>query len=153
MSLDGTYDPNNIFALILRGRLPCHRIWEDEHTLAFLDINPQERGHSLVISKWSQARNLLEIEPEAICQVMASAKRVALGLRAALRPDGLHVAQFNGGDTGQSVFHLHVHVVPRWKDRDLGILAYYDEEGRTARQDDLAALAAQIAPAVAAAVI
>lgn len=144
MSLDGEYDPNNIFAMILRGDLPCHMVYEDDETLAFLDINPQETGHCLVISKWSRARNLLEIEPEAICQVMASAKRVAIALRKALAPDGFHIAQFNGGETGQSVFHLHVHIVPRWKDRDLGILAYYDEEGRRASDENLRALAAKI---------
>ena len=151
MSLDGAYDDTNVFALILQGKLPCHRLWEDAETLAFLDVNPQGRGHSLVVSKTSRARNILEIEPPALCAVMTTVKRVAIGLRAALRPDGLHVAQFNGGDTGQSVFHLHVHVVPRWKGKELGILRYYDEEGRRADPVDLATLAAEVAPFVAAA--
>ncbi len=151
MSLDGIYEDNNVFALILQGKLPNHTLWEDAETLAFLDVNPQGRGHSLVVSRTSRARNILEIEPPALCAVMTTVKRVSLGLRAALKPDGLHIAQFNGGDTGQSVFHLHVHIVPRWKDKELGILSYYDEGGRRAEQADLAALAAQVAPFVAAA--
>ena len=114
MSLDGAYEDNNIFARIIRGELPCAKIFEDDTTLAFLDIAPQSTGHALVVSKWSRARNILEVEPRAIGEVMATVTRVARALRGALNPDGIHVAQFNGGDTGQSVFHLHVHVVPRW---------------------------------------
>jgi histidine triad (HIT) family protein len=151
MSLDGVYEDNNVFALILQGKLPNHTLWEDDATLAFLDVNPQGKGHSLVISKTSRARNILEIEPPALCAVMTTVKRVATGLRTALKPDGLHIAQFNGGDTGQSVFHLHVHIVPRWAGKNLGILSYYEEGGRRAEQADLAALAAEIRPFIAAA--
>jgi histidine triad (HIT) family protein len=151
MSLNGVYKDDNVFALILQGKLPNHTLWEDDATLAFLDVNPQGQGHSLVISKTSLARNILEIEPAALCAVMTTVQRVAIGLRAALRPDGLHIAQFNGGDTGQSVFHLHVHIVPRWAGKELGILSYYDERGRRVEQADLAALAAEIRPFVAAA--
>lgn len=147
MSLDGVYDDNNPFALIIAGKIPSHTIYEDAKTLAFLDIAPQGKGHTLVISKWSRGRNILEIEPDAICEVMATVKKVAAGLRAALQPDGIHVAQFNGGDTGQSVFHLHVHVVPRWKGLPLGILQYY-EEGPQADAETLADLTARIREAM-----
>ena len=146
MSLDGVYESGNAFARILRGELPAARVFEDAHTLAFLDVAPQSTGHTLVISKWSQARNILEAEPDVLCQVMATVQRVARGLRRALTPDGIHVAQFNGGDTGQSVFHLHVHVVPRWKGLKLGILQYYDP-GVLADPAEQAKLAERIAAA------
>ena len=144
MSLDGLYDADNVFARILRAELPCWKLFEDEHTFAFLDIAPQSTGHTLVVSKWSKARNILEIEPEALAQVMVTVQRAAKALRKVLQPDGLHIAQFNGGDTGQSVFHLHVHVVPRWKGLPLGILQYY-EPGERADPDKQRALAARIA--------
>ena len=149
MSLDGGYDERNIFARILRGEAPCHRVHETRDILAFLDVRPQSTGHTLVISKHSRARNLLEVEPEHLHAVIDATRLVALGLRRALRPDGLHVAQFNGGDTGQSVFHLHFHVVPRWKDMPLGILAYY-ETGGLADPAEQAKLAARIREGVAA---
>jgi histidine triad (HIT) family protein len=144
MSLDGQYDTNNVFARILRGELLCNRVFEDATTLAFLDIAPQSTGHCLVISKWSRARNILEAEPEALGQVIVTVQRVAAACRAALSPDGIHIAQFNGGDTGQSVFHLHVHVVPRWKGKPLGILHDY-EPGTLADPAEQRALAARIA--------
>lgn len=147
MSLDGIYDENNVFARIVRGELPCHKIFEDDVTLAFLDISPQSTGHTLTISKWSRARNLLEAEPHAMAEIMNTVQRVARAARRALNPDGIHVAQFNGGDTGQSVFHLHVHMVPRWKGKPLGILQYY-EPGALADQAELATLAARIAAQV-----
>jgi histidine triad (HIT) family protein len=148
MSLDGTYDGSNVFARILRHELPCAKVYETDTTLAFLDISPQSTGHTLVISKWSQARNILEVEPEALCQVMGTVQHVARALRRVLAPDGLHIAQFNGGDTGQSVFHLHFHIVPRWKNRPLGILQYY-EPGAPADAANQQTLAQQIAAACA----
>ncbi|MHA6768435.1 HIT family protein [Sphingobium ummariense] len=124
MSLDGAYDEANPFALILQGKIPSTRLYEDDHTLAFLDIMPQSKGHSLVISKWSKARNILEVEDEALAQVMATVKKVAVATRAALSPDGIHVAQFNGAPAGQTVFHLHVHIVPRWAGGPAGFSAH-----------------------------
>ena len=114
MSLDGTYDDANIFAKIIRGEAPCAKIYEDREALAFLDLFPQTRGHALVISKTSKARNLLDIEPEALQRLMPRVQRVAQGLRAALNPDGLVVTQFNGAPAGQTVFHLHFHIIPRY---------------------------------------
>ncbi|WP_088183236.1 HIT family protein [Sphingobium sp. Z007] len=142
MSLDGTYDDNNPFALILAGKIPSVKLYEDAHTLAFLDIQPQSKGHSLVISKWSRARNILEIEDEALAEVMATVKTVATATRKALAPDGIHVAQFNGAPAGQTVFHLHVHIVPRWAGGPIGFGAH--GQGQFADAAELAALADEI---------
>jgi histidine triad (HIT) family protein len=142
MSLDGIYDEGNPFALIIAGKIPSTKLYEDEHTLAFLDIMPQSKGHSLVISKWSRARNILEIEPEALAQVMATVQKVARAVRGALNPDGLHIAQFNGAPAGQTVFHLHVHIVPRWEGQPAGFAAHGN--GPMADADALRALADEI---------
>ena len=120
MSLDGTYDDGNIFAKILRGEAPAVRVFEDDQVLAFLDVFPQARGHTLVIPKRSTARNLLEAAPEVLGPLMAGVQRVARGVRAALKPDGLMISQFNGTAAGQTVFHLHVHIIPRWDGVALG---------------------------------
>ncbi len=139
MSLDGAYDEGNPFALILAGKIPSAKLYEDEHSYAFLDIMPQSRGHSLVISKWSKARNLLEMEDDALCQVMGTAKKVAGALRQALNPDGIHIAQFNGAAAGQTVFHLHVHIVPRWEGGPVGFSTH--GQGGMADAEELRALA------------
>ena len=120
MSLDGVYDPDNIFAKIVRGDIPAARICEDDTTLAFMDAFPQARGHCLVIHKGARARNLLDIELTALNEVMASVQRVARALRLALTPDGIIITQFNGAPSGQTVFHLHVHIIPRWTGVSLG---------------------------------
>lgn len=142
MTLKGTYDDGNPFALILAGKIPSTAIYEDEATYAFLDIMPQSKGHALVISKWSKARNILEIEDEAMAQVMASVKKVATAIERALSPDGIQIMQFNGTDAGQTVFHLHVHIIPRWKGGPLGMQAH--GTGGTADPADLRALAEEI---------
>jgi len=142
MTLKGTYDDGNPFALILDGKIPSTMVYEDEATYAFLDIMPQSKGHALVISKWSKARNILEIEDEAIAQVMASVKKVATAIERALSPDGIQVMQFNGSDAGQTVFHLHVHIIPRWKGGTLGMQAH--GIGATADPAELRALADEI---------
>ena len=142
MSLDGTYDEGNVFALILAGKIPSVPLYEDAHTFCFLDIQPQSKGHALVISKWSKARNILEIEEDALAQVMATTRKVASAIRAALNPDGLHIAQFNGSAAGQTVFHLHVHIVPRWAGQATGFVAH--GQGQFADADALQALAQEI---------
>lgn len=119
MSLHGDYDPDNIFARILRGEAPCVKVWEDGDVLAFMDVFPQSEGHVLVIPKGSTARNLLEVEPEALARLTAAVQRTARAVEKALSPDGISVLQFNGEAGGQTVFHLHFHVVPRWADREL----------------------------------
>jgi histidine triad (HIT) family protein len=106
------YDPNNIFAKITRGELPCHKVYEDEHTLVFLDIMPRAPGHALVIPK-SPARNLLDVNPDDLAHVAQVAQRVAKAGMRVFEADGVTVQQFNENAGGQVVFHLHVHVIPR----------------------------------------
>jgi histidine triad (HIT) family protein len=141
MSLDGTYDDGNIFAKILRGEAPAARVFEDEHVLAFMDVFPQARGHTLVIPKHSRARNLLEEEPAVLSELMLGVQRVARAVRAALNPDAIVVTQFNGAVAGQTVYHLHVHIIPRWDGVPLGRHA----GGGMADPAELKALAEQIA--------
>jgi len=117
MSLTGAYDPDNIFAKILRGEIPAVKVWEDDAVLAFMDVFPQSEGHVLVVSKTSSARNLLEIEPEALAALAAAVQRTAKAVVKALDPEGFSILQFNGDAGGQTVFHLHFHIVPRWADR------------------------------------
>jgi histidine triad (HIT) family protein len=106
------YDTNNIFAKILRGELPCHKVYEDEHTLAFLDIMPRSPGHTLVIPK-APARNILDIDPESFARVIRTAKKIAIAGKKAFNADGITLQQFSEQAGGQVVFHLHVHVMPR----------------------------------------
>jgi histidine triad (HIT) family protein len=106
------YDPNNIFAKILRGELPCHKVYEDERALAFLDIMPRAPGHTLVLPK-APARNLLDVEAADLAHVMQVAQKVARASLKAFGADGITIQQFNESAGGQVVFHLHVHVIPR----------------------------------------
>ena len=141
MSLDGPYDEDNIFARIIRGDIPAAKVFEDAHVLAFMDAFPQSPGHVLVISKKSKARNLLDVKPEVLSQVMLDVQRVAKAMRKALKPDGIVVTQFNGAAAGQSVFHLHFHLIPRWADTPLRAHG----EGGMADAAELAGLAKEIA--------
>jgi histidine triad (HIT) family protein len=140
MSLDGTYDAGNIFAKIIRGEMPAVRVFEDDHVLAFMDVFPQAKGHTLVVPKHSTARNFLEEAPEVVGPLMLGVQRVARAVRAALNPDGLVITQFNGATAGQTVYHLHFHIIPRWDGVPLG----RHGEGM-ADVDKLKVLAGQIA--------
>jgi histidine triad (HIT) family protein len=106
------YDPNNIFAKILRGEFPCHKVYEDEHVLAFLDIMPRSPGHTLVIPK-APARNIIDIKVEDYLHVARATHKIAAAAKQAFNADGLTIQQFNEASGGQVVFHLHVHVMPR----------------------------------------
>ena len=106
------YDTNNIFAKILRGELPCHKVYEDEHVFAFLDIMPRVPGHTLVIPK-APARNILDVAPDDYAHVARAAKKIAIAAMKAFNADGITVQQFNEPAGGQVVFHLHMHVMPR----------------------------------------
>ena len=141
MSLDGTYDDGNIFAKILRGEAPSVRVFEDEHVFAFMDVFPQSKGHLLVIPKHSKARNLLEEEPQVLANLILGVQRVTRAVRAALNPDGVMVSQFNGAVSGQTVYHLHFHIIPRWEGVPLGRHA----GGGMADMAELKVLAEQIA--------
>jgi len=107
------YDPNNIFARILRGELPCHKVYEDEHVLAIMDIMPRGDGHTLVLPK-APARNILDIEAAVLANLMKGVQKVARAAKAAFDADGLTIQQFSESAGGQVVFHIHVHVIPRW---------------------------------------
>jgi len=120
MSLDGTYDPDNIFAKIVRGEAPSAKVYEDADTLAFMDVFPQASGHVLVIHKRSTARNLLEVDDGALQAVMRTTQKVARAVRQALKPDAVAVMQFNGAASGQTVYHLHFHIIPRTEGVPLG---------------------------------
>jgi histidine triad (HIT) family protein len=106
------YDPNNIFAKILRGEFPCYKVYEDDHVLAFLDIMPRSPGHTLVIPK-APARNILDIAAEDFAHVARGSHRIARAAMQAFKADGITVGQFNEAAGGQVVFHLHMHVMPR----------------------------------------
>ena len=120
--------------------MPAVRVFEDDHVLAFMDVFPQSRGHVLVIPKVSRARNLLEAEPASLGPLMAGVQKVAKAVRAALSPDGLVITQFNGAAAGQTVFHLHVHIIPRWEG-----VALARHGGGMADMAELRVLADQIA--------
>ena len=143
MSLTAAYDPQNVFARILRGELPSVRVWEDEAVLVFMDVFPQSEGHMLVISKTSQAQTLLEVEPEVLARLAAVSQRAARAAVAALGCEGVSLMQFNGTAGGQTVFHLHFHVLPRWSDRRM---AGHGEAGM-ADPAVLAPIAARLAAA------
>lgn len=108
------YDPSNIFARILRGELPAHRVYEDDRVLAFLDIMPRAPGHALVIPK-APARNLLDVPAEDLAHLVQVAQKIAQAQVKAFGADGLTLQQFNESAGGQVVFHLHVHLVPRFE--------------------------------------
>ena len=105
------YDPDNIFAKILRGDIASHKIYEDDGTLAFLDVMPRTEGHALVITK-ETARDLFDIEPDALAKLMGVVQKLAPKIKEAVGADGVLIQQFNGAAAGQTVFHLHVHIVP-----------------------------------------
>jgi histidine triad (HIT) family protein len=114
VSVTPAYDPNNIFAKILRGEAPCVRVFEDEVSLAFMDTMPRADGHALIIPK-TPARNLLDIDPADLARFTPSIQRLALAVKTGLEADGITLQQFNESAGGQVVFHLHFHILPRWR--------------------------------------
>ncbi len=139
MSLHGDYDNQNIFAKIIRGEIPCYKLYEDDDVLAFLDVFPQSFGHTLVIPKRAAARNLLEVDADSLAKVITVVQMLTKVLVAELQPAGVQVAQFNGAPAGQTVFHLHMHIVPRYEGEALAVHA-----GGQAEPEALAALQARI---------
>ena len=107
-----SYDPNNIFAKILLGELPCYKIYEDDKAFAFLDIMPRAPGHALVLPK-APARNILDVLPDDLAHVIWVTQKIAKASVEAFAADGVTIQQFNESAGGQVVFHLHVHVIPR----------------------------------------
>src|SRR3954451_24926150 len=107
------YDPGNIFAKILRGELPSHQVYDDGENVAFMDVMPQGNGHTLVLPR-AQSRNILDAEPTTLRSLIHAVQRVAKAAARAFDADGVTVIQFNEAASGQTVFHLHFHVIPRF---------------------------------------
>ena len=105
------YDTDNVFAQILEGKMPAHKVFENDQTLAFLDIMPVSLGHTLIIPK-TKAENIFELENEPGSAVFITTKKLAHAIRASLKPTGLVLTQLNGTDAGQTVFHYHMHIIP-----------------------------------------
>lgn len=134
-----SYDPSNIFGKILRGEIPAHKVYEDDAALVMMDIFPQSRGHTLIIPK-APSRNLLDADPTALAAVMPLVQRVANAVKSATQADGIRLAQFNEAPAGQTVFHLHFHIIPVYEGTPLAAHA-----GGKADDGELAALAKAIA--------
>ncbi len=132
------YDDQNVFAKILRGELPCEKVYEDDHVLAFMDIMPRADGHVLVIPK-AKARNILDIQPDDLKNLMVGAQKVAHAVKKGMKAEGLTIQQFSESAGGQIVFHIHVHILPRWDG-----VALRPHTGAMAPADDLKKFAAQI---------
>lgn len=116
------YDSNNVFAKILRGEIPCVKVFENKSCLAFMDVMPQADGHVLVIPK-EPAENILELSPQGAATLMTVTQKVAKAVKKGLNAPGIMLAMLNGAPAGQSVFHVHFHVIPRSAGVDLGLHA------------------------------
>jgi histidine triad (HIT) family protein len=138
------YDSNKVFARIIRGELPAHKVYEDAETLAIMDIMPRTKGHTLVLPK-TPARNLLDATPEQLAACLRTVQKVAKAATAAFNASGVTIQQFNEPAGGQVVFHLHFHVLPRWEGEKIGppggpmekpeVLAAHAEKLRAALTD------------------
>ncbi len=109
-----TYDTQNIFAKILRGEIPCTKVYEDDHTIAFMDIMPKADGHTLVVPK-APSVNFLDAEPSTFAPLFSTVQKIARAVKTGMGAEGVVITQFNEAAAGQTVFHLHVHVIPRWE--------------------------------------
>lgn len=136
------YEPGNIFAKIIRGEIPAHKVYEDTDVFVMMDIFPQSKGHLLVIPK-APSRNLLDANAEVLGRTIAQVQRLARATMAALEPDGIRIAQFNEAPAGQTVFHLHFHIIPVYEGIELG-----RHGGGKADDTELAAQAKAIAAAL-----
>jgi histidine triad (HIT) family protein len=112
------YDVDNVFAKILRGEIPAFKVYENDRTLAFMDVMPQSQGHTLVIPK-TNARNFFDIDPDSLAHLIQATQRVATAVQRAFQPDGMRIIQFNEPAAGQTVFHIHFHIVPCYEGREL----------------------------------
>lgn len=137
-----SYDPSNIFGKILRSEIPAHKVYEDDIALVMMDIFPQSRGHTLIVPK-APSRNLLDADPAALAAVMPLVQKVAKAVKSATGADGIRLAQFNEAPAGQTVFHLHFHIIPVYEGTALAPHA-----GGKADDGELAVLARAIADAL-----
>lgn len=136
------YDPNNVFAKILRGEMPSIKVYEDDHTYAFMDVMPQTPGHTLVIPR-TEAENLFDLPPDAAGHLIKTTQKVAAAVKKGLNAPGVMIAQLNGAPAGQTVFHIHFHIIPREEGVDMKFHAR-----EMADMDELAALAEKIKAAL-----
>jgi histidine triad (HIT) family protein len=113
------YDDTNIFAKILRGEMPCHKVFEDDEALAFMDIMPRADGHVLVLPK-APSRNLLDADPGDLSKLIVRVQKIARAVRLACEADGVTILQYNERAGGQIIYHLHFHIIPRWTGVELG---------------------------------
>ena len=137
------YDGSNIFAKIVRGEIPCHKVYEDGETIAFMDVMPQGTGHTLIVPK-APSRNLLDADPAVLARLMPVVQRIARAAKSAFGADGVTVIQFNEPAGGQTVFHLHVHVIPRFEG-----VALKPHSGQMEKPELLAAAAEKLRRALA----
>ncbi|HKZ97671.1 MAG TPA: HIT family protein [Hyphomicrobiaceae bacterium] len=137
------YDGSNIFAKIIRGEIPCHKVYEDGETIAFMDVMPQGMGHTLIVPK-APSRNLLDADPAVLARLMPVVQRIARAAKSAFGADGVTVIQFNEPAGGQTVFHLHVHVIPRFEG-----VALKPHSGQMEKPELLAAAAEKLRRALA----
>lgn len=122
-----SYDNSNIFAKILRGEIPCHKVYEDADAIVFMDVMPQTSGHTLVVPK-APSRNLLDADPAVLSKIIPLVQKVAIAAKAAFNADGISIAQFNEPAGGQTVFHLHFHIMPRYEGKPLQLHARQMED-------------------------
>lgn len=124
------YDNDNIFAKILRGEIPCVKLYEDDKTMAFMDVMPQAEGHALVIPK-EASENILDLSADGAAALMATTQKIAKAVKKALNAPGIMLVMLNGAPAGQSIFHIHFHVIPRAHGVDLGLHARAMVDPRT----------------------
>lgn len=117
-----SYDQQNIFAKIIRGEAPCFKVYEDDKTLAFMDIMPQTEGHTLIIPK-EPAENIFDLSPDGVAALVRTTQKISVAVKHVTKAPGILVAQLNGEAAGQTVFHIHFHVIPRFGGIDLSLHA------------------------------
>ena len=132
------YDNNNVFAKILRGEIPSVKVYEDGKTLAFMDVMPETEGHVLVVPK-EPAQDIFDLSSDGLAAMMATTRKVARAADKALQPDGIQLKQYNRAPAGQSIFHVHFHIIPRWNGREMRWLA-----GKYDHPDEMSVLAAKL---------
>ena len=119
MTTSTPYDPGNIFVKIMRGELPCHKVYEDDKTFVFMDIMPRSKGHALVVPKVG-SRNILDADPEDLGHLLRTVQKIARAMMTAFKADGITVAQYSEPAGGQVIFHTHFHVLPRFAGIEMG---------------------------------
>jgi histidine triad (HIT) family protein len=137
MTATPAYDSNNIFAKIIRGEIPSVKVWENNDVLAIMDVFPQADGHVLVLHKKAMATMLFNLADEDAAALIKASRKIACAVNTALEPDGVRIAQFNGLEAGQTIFHVHFHVIPVYSGR--GLRPHGEQPAESARLAEIAA--------------